>query len=347
MTRGTVIALLPDMTLGDRRMTLGILAPLIALAGCSFGGVVVDGEPAGADPGGGDQQPDAAPTGPRQIELNLLFVHGVSSGDSRAWADGALGAVEAHVTAALAPRIADFEAANPGTLVELKSRRVNLYTDLAGTVLSPSIDAPTDGTGAPVAARWRDQLVAKLGQAYPAGERNIILIGHSTGGRVSVEVAANVGGDNLPGSADRGVDDRIAGVITLNGMIQNLENDQFDFVGPTGFITGCQLGQEAGWCDYAGLISAAPAMDSLAAAGRALVLISAGSCSPSLWAGDNDKALPLAAEHSPATPGTFYGEFCHSDTTDGGSPQHALAVSAAGNHMVDWLADRLPTLPAR
>jgi len=308
-------------------------AVVVALVGCASHHAT--SEPA----------PDAAPAG---IPLNLLFVHGVDSGDARAHAEDSLADLDAYVTAGLAAKL-------PG--VAVRSRRVNLYTDLDGNLISPSIDAPSDGTGVPVATNWRRQLVAKLDQAYPDGERDIILIGHSTGGRVSMEVAANVGDDGQPGSHDWGVADRIAGVITMNGMLHDLQSSEFNFIGPLDFITGCKLNQETGWCEYAGRISGVPAADAVTTAKRSLVLISAGDssgmCSPTVWTGENDKVLPLLAQGCPSAPGahvtpgkdgdvvapgTFYGSFCHSDTTNRGSPRHTGAITAAGDQMIAWLA---------
>jgi pimeloyl-ACP methyl ester carboxylesterase len=293
-----------------------------------------------------EPEPDAAPA--TTVPLNLLFVHGVDSGNARANAQDSLADLDAYVVAGLAAKL-------PG--VTLRSHRVNLYTDLDGNVISPSIDAPSDGTGVPVATNWRRQLVAKLDQAYPDGERNIILIGHSTGARVSMEVAANIGADGQPGSYDWGVADRIAGVITMNGMLHDLQSNDFNFIGPLDFITGCKVNQETGWCEYAGRISGVPAADAVTTSKRSLVLISAGdssgACSPTVWTGENDKVLPLLAQGCPSAPGahvtpskdgdvvapgTFYGSFCHSDTTNRGSPRHIGAIAAAGDQMIAWLA---------
>jgi hypothetical protein len=297
-------------------------------------------------------EPDAAPT--RAVALNLLFVHGVDSGDARVHAENSLADLESYVVAGLTAKL------DPA--VTLRSKRVNLYTDLDGNLISPSIDSPSDGTGVPVATNWRRQLVAKLDQAYP-DDGNLILIGHSTGARASMEVAANVGADGQPGSHDWGVADRIAGVITMNGMLHDLESNDFNFIGPLDFITGCKLNQETGWCEYAGRISGVPAADAVTTSKRSHILISAGDssgdCSPTVWTGENDKVLPLLAQGCPAAPGvhvtpskagdvvapgTFYGPFCHSDTTSGSSPRHASAIAAAGDSMIAWLAGVAPEL---
>jgi pimeloyl-ACP methyl ester carboxylesterase len=288
----------------------------------------------------GHAKPTAPAPDATARQLSLLFVHGVDSGSAaRATAQDALIDLETYVTQHVAG-------------IAVQSRRVNLYTDLAGNVLSPSIDSPSDGTGVPSALKWRAQLALKLAQAYPNGERDIVVIGHSTGGRAAMEVAANVGADGQPGNFDWGVADRIAGVITLDAILHDLESNDFNFIGPLDFITGCKVAQETGWCEYAGLISGVPAADAVTRDGRSLVLIAAGDCSPSVWTGESDQVVPLLAQGCPAAPGThvtpskngdviapgfYYGPFCHSDTTNRSSPRHASAIAAAGDAMATWL----------
>jgi hypothetical protein len=317
------------------------------------------GHTAPVEPAGVDAPPPAIV---RHVPVNLLFVHGVDSDAAgRASADHSLEALEAYVMSGLTGKIAAYEETHPDVAIMLDSKRVNLYTGLDGTVLDPSIDSPSDGTGIPVATQWRSQLVAKLEQAYPHGERNVIFIGHSTGGRTAMEVTANVGGNGPPGSHDWGVADRIAGVITLDAMIHDLQSKDFSLILPVPFVTGCQLGGwDKGWCEYAGLVSGVAAADEVTVDKRSLVLIAAGNCFPSPWTGENDQLLPLLAQGCPKAPGThmttgpngdvvapgyFYGEFCHSDTTDDGSSRHAAAIAASGDAMIAWIADSFPDLP--
>jgi hypothetical protein len=83
------------------------------------------------------------------------------------------------------------------------------------------------------------------------------------------------------------------------------------------------------------------------------VLISQGSCSPSLWTGNSDGSLPLAAEGSPFSAGlnmtpaagqTFtvayghnYGAFCHSTITSRSDANHATAVANAKANTLDMI----------
>jgi hypothetical protein len=89
-----------------------------------------------------------------------------------------------------------------------------------------------------------------------------------------------------------------------------------------------------------------------------MMLIGWASCSPSLWTGQNDSALPFAAQGSPHAVGTsmtpaagttytpahgqYYGAYCHSDISNGNSANHTSAVNAATNKIVNWLFTSAP-----
>lgn len=167
-----------------------------------------------------------------------------------------------------------------------------------------------------------------------------------------MEVAANVGDADGPGSHDWGMQHRIAGVVALHGMIDALGNPAYNFIGPIDFLFGCKVAAADGWCEYASEISGVAASDWVASNKHALALISWGDCSPSGWTGQTDQSLPLRAQGSPAVPGitmtpaaggtfepahgTLYGNFCHSDVTARSSANHAQAVAAAMDHVLDW-----------
>ena len=229
-----------------------------------------------------------------------------------------------------------------------------MYTNVDGTVPNPGTD---DGTGQEVANKWRSQLVAKLKAAFPNGEKNIVLVGHSTGGRVSMEVTADVGNDNQVGSANYGFKDRIAGVVTVHGMLDALSKY------PTSphivsFQLGCEVEKKPGWCDYAANITSWPAADWVATNKRSLVMTgSYDDCGFPIWAEQSDNALPLRAQGSPASVGlglaqldtgsfsvahgVYYGDFCHSDITNAG-PRHATAIANATAQISKWLFESAP-----
>jgi hypothetical protein len=294
----------------------------------------------GTEPSPGSSTPRSA----EPVDLRLVFVHGVLSDDSgRLNAENELGDLEKGVVERINAR---------GGNVRLATARVNLYSDDNKTLLSPGIDDRKDGKGLASAKAWREQLVAKTNKVFPA-MNNIVFIGHSTGARVSAEVTADPAW---------GLQDRVAGVVTLHGMIDALNSDAYNFIGPTSFLTGCKFAQGDGWCEYAALVSGVAALDWVARERHVLSLIGAGDCSTALWAGESDKSLPLRAESSPWSPGmtltaapgdtlapahgTFYGRFCHSDPTSHSSPRHADSIAAASTAITTWLFDAAPRVVA-
>lgn len=303
----------------------------------------------GSDTGGASSTGDA-PQG--TVVVRFAFVHGVlGSADAQAGAENEAADMEAYFVRHAPEHVAAYEAEHPGVHVEVETARLNLYTDLEGALLRPGLDEISDGSGIATANRWRAQLALKLEDAFP-GEGNIVPIGHSTGARAAMEVAADVGDADGPGSHDWGMGDRIAGVVTLHGMIDALGSPAYDFIGPIAFLTGCKLAAADGWCEYASEISGVAASDWVATHKHALSLVSWASCSPSAWTGQNDKSLPLRAQGSPAVPGmtmtpaaggtfvpahgTLYGNFCHSDVTSRSSGAHEAAVAAAMDAVLAW-----------
>jgi pimeloyl-ACP methyl ester carboxylesterase len=336
-----------------------VVSSLNLLAGCSGEAGLLDSPP--PSPPSGEPARGTPGTVGSRVRLHLVYVHGVSGNDgSRAHAERDLRDLDQYVEAGIAKRVTRFEQARSGVRLHVTSSRVNLYTDAAGQLLVPGLDEVTDGTGFTTASRWRAQLAEKLRQTVPPDVDNVVLIGHSTGGRVAMEVAANTSGKDQPGLGNWGWEDRIAGVVSVNGMIDDLQNPEYNFLGPLDYFTGCRVAQGAGWCEYSAYISGVKSADVVATQKRALMLVSAGDCSPSPWTGENDKALPIRAQASPLayglsiTPvagetygpahGVRYGSFCHSDITDGRSLAHADAVEAVGERILTWLFDAAPRL---
>lgn len=283
-------------------------------------------------------------------ELHFVFVNGLTDPDHYATAEGALKGLSNAVVAAVKKRA-------PATL-KVDAIPINVYTNLDGTV-PPDGSGTDDGSQQDVANKWRSQLVAKLKKAFPNGEKNIVLVGHSTGGRVSMEVTANVGTDNQVGSANYGFQDRIAGVVTVHGMLDSL--NQY----PTSpkiisFETGCKVEKKAGWCGYAANITSWPATNWVATNKRALTLTgSYDDCGFPIWGEQSDNALPLRAQGAPSVVGVglsklssgsygvahgqYYGDFCHSDITNAG-PRHQTAIDNATAAISKWLFDSAPVV---
>jgi pimeloyl-ACP methyl ester carboxylesterase len=227
----------------------------------------------------------------------------------------------------------------------------------------PGCTTSRQGDPCTTAYEWRFRLVKEIQRLFPSTAKNIILIGHSTGARVAFEVASNTGPGGV-GTFDWGVQDKIAAVVSINGMIDALQPSRYNVAGPADFISTCKdsdliasvFGAGVpgnGWCEYAGNISGVAAANFVGQHKRSRVLVSRASCSPSLWTGDSDGALPFAAEASPfsiglnMTPapgqtftvayGKSYGAFCHSTITNGSDANHSAAVSSAKSNIEDLI----------
>ena len=323
------------------------------------------------------------------VELNILYVHGVDNcTSSRLGAHDSLADLAAAVDAALPARIATYQAAHPGVTLVTHSARANLYTaapsgfhpsDSTDPLLmddwevgDPGCSATRQGDPCTSAFEWRYRLAGEINRLFPAPARNIILVGHSSGARAAMEVASNTGPDGV-GTYDWGVRDRIAGVVTVHGMIDAIGTSKYNFVGTTSFETGCKNGEALlgfgdscapgnGWCEYAGRVDGSGAADWVAQNKRALMLTSWGSCSPSAWTGQSDGSLPYDAQASPlavgldttpsagetyrAAHGERYGAFCHSAITNSSNGTHAAARDAARQRMIDWLFVAAPRVAA-
>src|SRR5437879_677112 len=84
---------------------------------------------------------------------------------------------------------------------------------------------------------------------------------------------------------------RIAGVVTIQGMVDALGGSNYNVAGFTSFETACKDGGAIsgfgsscapgnGWCEYAGRVDGLGAGDWVAKNRRALMLTSWASCSP-------------------------------------------------------------------
>jgi hypothetical protein len=309
-----------------------------------------------------------------------MYVHGVKSCDvDRVNAHFSLKTLDDEVLAEAAARTSAYRKQHPNANLVFRTRRANLYTatpspdhpsDSANPVNmddwdlgSPGCKAKVQGDPCTTAYEWRYRLAQEIKTKFPADAKDILLIGHSTGARTAFEVAANVGPRGV-GSQDWGVQSRIAGVVSLHGMIDSLGTSKYNVVGPLSFLTLCKNSDPAagfgsgcangnGWCEYASEISAFPAADWVARNQRAMMLISSASCSPALFKDVSDGSLPIDAQGSPlsvgmeltsVSDGSFrpahgerYGDFCHSSIASLGKGDHMNAVTAAKQRILDFL----------
>lgn len=366
------------------RWALGL--SLLASFGCAIAGEDPTPQEEGAAAVADDPQQDEAEAAGLEssqqaaLQLHFLYVHGVKGcQEHRMNAENSLNELEAAVNAELPAWIADYQASHPGVTIVTSSAQANLYTATPSPyhpsdssdplnmddweVGDPGCSTSKQGDPCTTAFEWRYRLAQEIQQHFPADAKNIILVGHSTGVRAAFEVAANVGPDGV-GTYDWGVQDRIAGVVSVQGMVDSLGTSKYNVVGPLSFETSCKYGDPIvgfgsncalgnGWCEYASDISSFPAADWVAQNKQALMLISYASCSPSLFGGNTDGSLPFDAQGSPLAVGTKmtpapgktyrpahgikYGSFCHSAIVDPNLDGHAAAVEAAKSRILDWL----------
>lgn len=327
----------------------------------------------------------AALTQQGTVQLNILYVHGVKGcPEHRQNAEGSLNELQAAIDTALPTYISEYQASHPGVTVVTRSAHANLYTAPASPyhpsdstdplnmddweVGDPGCTTTRQGEPCTTAYEWRYRLAQEINRRFPAGSKNILLVAHSSGARAAFEVAANVGPNGV-GTQDWGVQGRIAGVVSVQGMVDSLGTSKYNVVGTTSFVTACKYGDPIvgfgdscalgnGWCEYAGDITAFPAADWVVRNKRALMLNSWASCSPSLWTGYSDGPLPFDAQGSglavgsgmtPApgqtwrpSHGVKYGSFCHSAIVDPGISGHAQAVSTARDRILEWVFRSAP-----
>jgi len=292
------------------------------------------------------------------------------------------------VNTALSGRIATWQAANPGIHVVTHSARANVYTATPSGIHpsnstdplamddwqigDPGCSSTQQGDPCTTGYEWPYRLAEEVNRLFPAPAKNVILIGHSAGARAAMEIAANFGTGGV-NSHDWGVQSRIAGVVTLHGMLDEIGSSKYNVVGPASFETECKDSSLAsyfgsictpgnGFCEWAARVDSRPAADWVANNKRARMLTSWGSCSPSAFNGNTDGSLPYDAQASPwavgldmtPAPGTTYrqadgeryGAFCHSDITNASSSNHTAAVTAARDRILDWLFVAAPRVAA-
>lgn len=323
------------------------------------------------------------------MHLNLLYVHGLKScASSRQNAQNSLDDLETAMNAALPARIAAWEVAHPGVHVVTNSARANVYTATPSgihpsdstdplnmddwEVGDPGCSTTQQGEPCTTAYEWRYRLAQEVNRLYPSPAKNVVLVGHSAGARVAMDVASNTGTGG-PNTHDWGVQSRIAGVVTVQGVIDRLGTSKYDVVGAASFETTCKNGDALagfgdscapgnGFCEWVGREDGSPGADWVATNRRALMLTAWGSCSPALWTGRSDGTLPYDAQASPwalgldmtTAPGETWrevhgqrlGAFCHSDITNGSAGGHTAIRTAVRDRLLDWLFVAAPRTAA-
>jgi pimeloyl-ACP methyl ester carboxylesterase len=230
-----------------------------------------------------------AQEGTRVKQLNFVFLHGAGGNASsmQLLSDVILEQIELYILA--------YEAANPG---------IDIQVDIMNRSYPSDVDMQT----------WASNVADSLGR-YFSGKKNIILIGHSAGGKAALyAVAHNVGG----------ITQRVAMVVTINSPIKPLG----DYYVTGGASVGdyCRarwLGADRGICDSLTDYDSSDDGAWVAENKHWLAFISSEVAPSStqfdfggvdVWPRNmDDSTIPISAQYSDAADVVHYGQHGHGD----------------------------------
>ena len=231
--------------------------------------------------------------GPTQVkELNFVFLHGAAGTccAMQLLADTVMEQIEPYIQA--------YEEANPD---------IDIQVNILNRCYPSDVDMQT----------WANNIADSVGR-YLRGKQNIILIGHSAGGKAALyAVAHNIGG----------MMEKVAMVVTINSPIDALEN--YYITGGAAVVDYCSarwLLADAGVCDDVAYYDSTEDGSWVASNKHWLAFVS-GESAPSseqfdyagvdVWPRDmDDSTVPIAAQYSTAADVVYYGEYGHSDFTE-------------------------------
>jgi len=225
-------------------------------------------------------------------ELNFVFLHGAGGTccDMQLLDDCIMEQLPTHIL--------DYEHTNPGTTIRVDSLQ-RCYPD--------DVDIGT----------WASNIAADIAKYFP-DKKNLILVGHSMGGKAALyAVAHNIGG----------LSEKVALVVTINSPIRSLNN--------------YYLAAAASILDYyravEGLLSDRGAVNSIVnydsskdgkwvGFGKYWLAFISGEAAPMSGQFDvggidalprdmDDTIIPISAQYSDGADVIYYGEYSHSDFT--------------------------------
>jgi pimeloyl-ACP methyl ester carboxylesterase len=232
----------------------------------------------------------SAPANPTQVkEFNFVFLHGFESNPS------ALQLLSDSITAQLPKYILDYEQANPGTEVRVDTLQRYYPND---------VDIDT----------WAKNIADSIEKHF-SNKKNLILIGHSMGGKAALyAVAKNIGG----------LADKVVMVVTINSPIKSLQNYYFTGGGTASDYLRAQfLILNAGAADSVTYYDSSQDGQWVGTNKHWLAFISAESAPLSdqfnfagvdpLPRDMDDGIIPISAQYADGADVIYYGEHSHSD----------------------------------
>lgn len=244
----------------------------------------------------------AAPDNATQVkELNFVFLHGAGGNAC------SLQLLEDAIMAQIPAYILEYEQANPGTKIKVDSLRrcypndVDIYT-------------------------WANNIVDSLEQHFK-DKKNLILVGHSMGGKTALyAVAQNIGG----------LADKVAAVVTINSPIKSL--DGYYVVGggaPVDYCRARWLLSDRGICQSVVYYDSSQDGKWVGSFRHWLAFISSERAPLSeqfdisgvdaLPRDMDDILLPITVQYAYGADVIYYGEHGHSDLGSSNEVAHSIA----------------------
>ena len=222
-------------------------------------------------------------------ELNFVFLHGAGGSicDLQLLADSILEQLPAHIL--------DYEQSTPGTSIRVDTLQRCYPND---------VDIKT----------WANNIADSIDKHFH-NKKNLILIGHSVGGKAALYAVAHNIGD---------LADKVALVVTINSPIKSL--DEYYVTGGGSVLDYCRarwLLSDQGVCNSVAYYDSSQDGSWVGSNKHWLAFIS-GEAAPSsvqfdiggidAWPRDmDDSAIPISAQYSEGADVIYYGEHGHSD----------------------------------
>lgn len=178
---------------------------------------------------------------------------------------------------------------------------------------------------------WAFNIGQRVNVNFPGKEKNVVLIGHSMGGKAAVYAVAH---------NSWGIANKVAMIFTYNTPYHRLDRYQVNYRIPEGIKGGCRtilkvLGiGDRGVCESLATYDSVQDAANVRARGIPIYALFSGESEPlsnacnrlfkgkvslglDLYPSDRDDGfVPLDAQVVDGTTGIFYGPFCHTDHTE-------------------------------